>query len=142
MRVSATSATRSRRARDQADVILRSEDFAPYLQDQFVTLREDRFVLPLRASFKSMGLGIVHNTSRTGKAVFVASTTLVELNNRLKAAEIEIRRESRRIQEELVATVSEATPVWRSDRGALTRLDCSARRHDFPRPTKACRWRS
>ena len=55
------------RAREAAERILRSEEFAPYLQDQFVTLREDRFVLPLRASFKSMGLGIVHDTSRTGR---------------------------------------------------------------------------
>jgi len=82
------------RAREQAERILRSEDFAPYLQDEFVTLREDRFVLPLRASFESMGLGIVHDTSRTGETVFVEPTAMVELNNRLKVTESDIRRES------------------------------------------------
>lgn len=111
------------RAREQAELTLRSDDFTPYLQDQFVTLREDRFVLPLRASFKSMGLGIVHDTSRTGETVFVEPTALVELNNRLKVAEIEIRRESRRILEELAAAVSEAAPTLRGDRDTLTRLD-------------------
>jgi DNA mismatch repair protein MutS2 len=111
------------RARDQAERILRSEEFTPYLQDQFVTLREDRFVLPLRASFKSMGLGIVHDTSRTGETVFVEPTALVDLNNRLKVAEIDIRRESRRILEELAAVVSSAAPMLRSDRDTLTRLD-------------------
>jgi DNA mismatch repair protein MutS2 len=110
-------------ARDQAERILRSDEIAPYLQDQFVTLREDRFVLPLRASFKSMGLGIVHDTSRTGETVFVEPTALVDLNNRLKVAEIEIRRESRRILEELAAAVSSAAPALRSDRDTLTRLD-------------------
>jgi DNA mismatch repair protein MutS2 len=114
------------RARDQAELILRSEDYAPYLQDQFVTLREDRFVLPLRASFKSMGLGIVHDTSRTGETVFVEPTALVDLNNRLKVAEIDIRRESRRILEELAAAVSEAAPLLRSDRETLTHLDVIA----------------
>jgi DNA mismatch repair protein MutS2 len=111
------------RARAQADSILASEEFVPFLQDQFVTLREDRFVLPLRASFKSMGLGIVHDTSRTGETVFVEPTALVELNNRLKVAEIEIRRESRRILQELAAAVSAAAPVLRTDRETLARLD-------------------
>jgi DNA mismatch repair protein MutS2 len=111
------------RARDQAEQILGSEEYSPYLQDQFVTLREDRFVLPLRASFKSMGLGIVHDTSRTGETVFVEPTAMVELNNRLKVAEIDIRRESRRILEELAAAVSAAAPHLRSDRDTLARLD-------------------
>ncbi len=111
------------RARDQADQILHSEEFAPYLQDEFVTLREDRFVLPLRASFKSMGLGIVHDTSRTGETVFVEPTAMVELNNRLKVAELGIRHESRRILEALAAAVSAAAPALRTDRDTLTRLD-------------------
>lgn len=118
------------RARDQAERILRSEEYQPYLQDQFVTLREDRFVLPLRASFKSMGLGIVHDTSRTGETVFVEPSALVDLNNRLKVAEIEIRRESRRILEELAAAIAQAAPLLRDDRETLTRLDvvCAAAR--------------
>ena len=111
------------RAREAAERMLRSEEYAPYLQDQFVTLREDRFVLPLRASFKSMGLGIVHDTSRTGETVFVEPTALVELNNRLKVAELDIRHESRRILEELAVAVSGAAPLLRADRDTLTRLD-------------------
>jgi len=111
------------RVRSEAERLLQSEEYAPFLQDQFVTLREDRFVLPLRASFKSMGLGIVHDTSRTGETVFVEPTALVELNNRLKVAEIEIRRESRRILEELAAVVSQAAEGLRQDREILARLD-------------------
>jgi DNA mismatch repair protein MutS2 len=114
------------RVRGEADRLLQSEEYAPYLQDQFVTLREDRFVLPLRASFKSMGLGIVHDTSRSGETVFVEPTALVELNNRLKVAEIEIRRESRRILEELAGVVSQAAEGLRADRDILTRLDVLA----------------
>ena len=114
------------RAREQAEEILRSEEYASFLQDDFVTLREDRFVLPLKASYKSMGLGIVHDTSRTGETVFIEPSAMVELNNRLKVAEIEIRRESRRILEELGRVVSEAAPGLRSDREILVRLDLVA----------------
>ena len=114
------------RVRSEAERLLQSEEYAPFLQDQFVTLREDRFVLPLRASFKSMGLGIVHDTSRSGETVFVEPTVLVELNNRLKVAEIEIRRESRRILEELAGVVSQAAEGLRRDREILSRLDVLA----------------
>jgi DNA mismatch repair protein MutS2 len=118
------------RAREQAERLLRSDEYAPYLMDQFVTLREDRFVLPLRSSFKSMGLGIVHDTSRTGETVFVEPTALVDLNNRLKVAEIEIRRECRRILDGLAAAIAAAAPLLRDDRELLTRLDviCAAAR--------------
>jgi DNA mismatch repair protein MutS2 len=111
------------RARNEAEKTMRSEAYAPYLQDEYVTLREDRFVLPLRASFKSMGLGIVHDTSGSGETVFVEPTGIVELNNRLKVTEIEIRRESRRILEELAALIAGAAPALRADREILTRLD-------------------
>jgi DNA mismatch repair protein MutS2 len=111
------------RVRSEAERHLRSEEYAPYLQDEYVTLREDRFVLPLKASFKSMGLGIVHDTSRSGETVFVEPTAMVGLNNRLKVAEIEIRRESRRILEELAALIAGAAPSLRADREILTRLD-------------------
>jgi DNA mismatch repair protein MutS2 len=111
------------RVRDDAEKLLRSEAYAPYLQDEYVTLRADRFVLPLKASYKSMGLGIVHDTSNSGETVFVEPTRLVEQNNRLKVCEIEIRRESRRILEELAALIAGSAPGLRADREILTRLD-------------------
>jgi DNA mismatch repair protein MutS2 len=114
------------RARAQAEELLRSEDFADLLQDEYVTLREDRFVLPVRSSFKSMGLGIVHDTSGSGETVYIEPAAMVELNNRLKVAQIEIRRESRRILEELAMTVAEAASRLREDREVLTALDVLA----------------
>jgi DNA mismatch repair protein MutS2 len=114
------------RAREEAERLRQSERFSDVLQDEYVTLREDRFVLPVRASFKSMGLGIVHDTSRSGETVFIEPAEMVELNNRLKVAEIEIRRESRRILEELAGEVAGAAPQLREDRETLTRLDVLA----------------
>jgi DNA mismatch repair protein MutS2 len=111
------------RVRTRAEDLLQSETFTPYLQDSYVTLRADRFVLPVRASFKAMGLGIVHDTSRTGETVFIEPTEIVELNNRLKVSELEIRHESRRILEELAALVAEEAPGLRQDLEVMTRLD-------------------
>ncbi|MCG5052061.1 MAG: Smr/MutS family protein [Myxococcales bacterium] len=111
------------RIREQAEALLLSEAYEPLLQDRFVTQRGDRFVLPVRASFKSMGMGIVHDTSRTGETVFIEPTALVELNNRLKVLELEIRHECRRILEELAALVAEAAPALRTDLARLGQLD-------------------
>jgi DNA mismatch repair protein MutS2 len=116
----------SARVRSTADELMRGEEFAGVLQDQFVTLRGDRYVLPLRASAKSLGLGIVHDTSRTGETVFVEPTALVVMNNRLKLADLEIEREIRRILEQLARQVADAAPALRANGDVLTALDVVA----------------
>jgi DNA mismatch repair protein MutS2 len=113
----------SARVRSSIEELMRSEEFAGALQDQFVTVRQDRFVLPLKASAKSLGLGIVHDTSRTGETVFVEPTAVVGLNNRLKLVELDIGREIRRILEQLTARVAEAAPALREDVEILSALD-------------------
>ncbi|HET6146267.1 MAG TPA: Smr/MutS family protein [Polyangia bacterium] len=116
----------SLRVRGEIEELMQSEEYAPSLQDRFWTMRGDRYVLPLRASAKSLGLGIVHDTSRTGETVFVEPTAVVALNNRLKLAELEIEREIRRILEELTREVARVVPALRVDLELLARLDVIA----------------
>ena len=116
----------STRVRDEVERIMQSAELESVLQDRFVTLRADRYVLPLKASAKSLGLGIVHDTSRTGETVFVEPTAVVGLNNRLKLAELEIARETRRILEEITRRVAEAADDLRRAMDLLTRLDVLA----------------
>ncbi len=96
------------------------------LQDEYFTIRSDRYVLPLKASAKSMGLGIVHDTSRTGETVFVEPTVLVGANNRLKVIEVDIRRESRRILEAVTMEVAIAGKALRRTAETLGVLDARA----------------
>jgi DNA mismatch repair protein MutS2 len=116
----------SENARVAIERLMRSEEYESVLQDQFFTVRAERFVLPLRASAKSLGLGIVHDTSRTGETVFVEPTALVAANNRLKVVELDIRRESRRILEALTADVAVVAPALRKSADALAALDALA----------------
>jgi DNA mismatch repair protein MutS2 len=67
---------------------------AHYLQDSFVTLSSDRYVLPLKADFKGRLQGIVHEYSQTGETCYFEPMFLVELNNRLQ----ELKREERRAE--------------------------------------------
>jgi DNA mismatch repair protein MutS2 len=116
----------SAHVRSEIETLMQSEDYASVLQDRFWTVREDRYVLPLRASAKSLGLGIVHDTSRTGETVFVEPTVVVGLNNRLKLAELQIEREIRRILEELTRDVARAAPALRVNLELLARFDVIA----------------
>jgi DNA mismatch repair protein MutS2 len=110
-------------ARAAIEALMRTTEYASVLQDRYVTVREERYVLPVKASAKSMGLGIVHDTSRTGETVYVEPMPLVAANNRLKVAELEIRAESRRILEELTARVAASAPALRVTCEALVALD-------------------
>lgn len=116
----------SAHVRSEIENLMQSEDYASVLQDRFWTVREDRYVLPLRASAKSLGLGIVHDTSRTGETVFVEPTVVVGLNNRLKLAELQIEREIRRILEELTGDVARAAPALRANLDLLATFDVIA----------------
>ncbi len=113
-------------ARTAIETLMRVDEYASVLQDTFFTVRAERYVLPLKASAKSLGLGIVHDTSRTGETVFVEPTALVAANNRLKVVELDIRRESRRILEALTADVAVSAPALRQTAAALAALDVLA----------------
>jgi DNA mismatch repair protein MutS2 len=110
-------------ARGTIEALIRDEAFAPAMQDEYFTIRSDRYVLPLKASAKSLGLGIVHDTSRTGETVFVEPTALVGANNRLKVLEVDIRRESRRILEALTIEVAMVSAALRRTAETLAVLD-------------------
>jgi DNA mismatch repair protein MutS2 len=123
----------SGRVRSEIERLMRDETHAPVMQDQFWTIRQDRYVLPLKASAKSMGLGIVHDSSRTGETVFVEPVAVVALNNRLKMADLGIEHEVRRILEALSRDVAEAAPSLRGNLAILTTLDviCAKARLGF-----------
>jgi DNA mismatch repair protein MutS2 len=74
--------------RGTLDRLVRSEELGDdLLQDRFWTVRDNRYVLPIKSHAKRWNLGIVHDVSGTGQTVFVEPHAVVELNNRLKLAE-------------------------------------------------------
>jgi DNA mismatch repair protein MutS2 len=86
---------------DRAERFLRDADTVSKLTDKYFTVRNDRFVLPVRADARGSIRGIVHDASSSGNTVFIEPDALVDLNNRRKRAEIEIDREIRRILRDL-----------------------------------------
>src|SRR3954468_5621045 len=103
--------------------LLEGSHITPHLQDKFATQREDRYVIPVRVDARSRVRGIVHGTSQSGQTVFVEPEEIVELNNALKLAELEVSEEERRILVALSLLVEEAQPRIRVNLEVLAMLD-------------------
>lgn len=99
---------------------------ADILSDSYHTIREDRYVLPVRTDAHERLPGIVHGTSASGATVFIEPRALVTLGNRLKVAQAEMEREVTRILVILSDLVRERLPALT---GAVNALDQADMRH-------------
>lgn len=87
--------------RQELDDMLRQK--AKYLTDTLITMRNDRYVLPVKAEYRNVFGGVVHDQSGSGQTLFIEPRAVVELNNRLRQAQIRERQEIERILAELSA---------------------------------------
>lgn len=77
--------------------MITDSNITQYLQENLVTQRDGRYVLPLRADFKGRVRGIVHDQSASGATLFIEPLSVVELNNQYRELQLEERDEERRI---------------------------------------------
>ncbi|NLY96773.1 MAG: hypothetical protein GX082_04980 [Clostridiaceae bacterium] len=79
------------------DRLIRSPQYAKFMQDPLVTVRNDRYVLPIKSAYKSEIKGIIHDTSASGSTVFIEPAFSVEANNKIRELMIQEAREIERI---------------------------------------------
>jgi len=116
---------------------LQDPNVTPSLSDDFYTVRNDRYVLPVRADAKSSVRGIVHDASRSGTTVFIEPEAVVDLNNRLKQAELAAAREVERVLRALTEKVAAAVPALRADLSTAARIDLACARGHVSREMDA-----
>lgn len=109
--------------RSTLDGFLRGKDTSRYLQDQVVTDRNGRFVLPVRAEHRQSIPGIVHGASTTGATLFLEPLATVEINNDIVAGQEEETEEVRRILLELTDAFRSRPDDLASTLEAATALD-------------------
>jgi DNA mismatch repair protein MutS2 len=110
-------------ARDRCASILRSPKYARAIQDPIVTMREGRFVVPVKAEFASSVPGVVHDTSSSGHTLFVEPLDALEVNNRLRTLRIEEEREIARILAELSHLVGSRAERAEANLEVLAEID-------------------
>ena len=79
--------------REKLSQILRGKETAKYLQEKIITMRNGRYVVPVKVEYRAQINGLVHGESASGATLFVEPMSVVEANNRLKSLEEEERRE-------------------------------------------------
>lgn len=86
--------------REKLEAIIRGKS-ARYLSDPIITIRNDRYVVPVKQEYRSHFGGVVHDQSSTGQTLFIEPKSVVEQNNRLRQLQIEEKHEIDRILAEL-----------------------------------------
>jgi DNA mismatch repair protein MutS2 len=109
--------------RETLDGFLRSPAWQKYLQDPVVTIREGRYVLPVKVEHHDKVKGLVHDQSASGATLFIEPLAVVEKGNEVRRLRVEEQREVERILAELSRAVAEAAEAILNSTETLGRFD-------------------
>lgn len=104
---------------DKLNSYITSDKTKKYLQDAIVTMREGRYVIPVKNEYRSSVEGMIHDISQKGSTVFIEPMAVVKLNNELRELENEEKKEIERILYELSSEVSEHKAYLETNEEAL-----------------------
>jgi len=111
------------KVRDQLQSVIRSGAYKDMLQDSIITLRGDRFCVPVKADQRGNFPGMVHDQSSTGATVFMEPLAVVQLNNKIKELNFDEKREEERILMKLSGQVAGEADILGASINNLTYLD-------------------
>ena len=111
-------------------------EFGHALQEPIVTIRSDRYVIPVKAESRGQVRGIVHDQSASGATVFIEPMVVVELNNKLRQLQIEERQEIERILRELSLEIGREADALKLDVELLAEFDMQLAKARYARMTR------
>ncbi len=109
--------------KDNLNEMVRSSHYKKFLQDPIVTMRSDRYVIPVRAEYRQEVQGIVHDSSSSGATLFIEPISVVNANNEVRELESKEQREIERILSELSANTAEKGEIIITDCKIIAELD-------------------
>jgi len=129
------------RIKERVGAILHNNDNQKYFQEAIVTMRDDRYVIPVKAEYRHSFPGLVHDRSATGSTLYIEPLEVVELNNDVKQLALAEQQEVQRILRELTHKVDRERGPLAANSDILAAIDFTfakaklARDMDAVRPT-------
>mgnify|MGYP000917345568 CR=1 FL=1 len=111
------------RLKQRLEAMVRSPAMQKFLQEPIVTLRNDRYVLPVRLEYRNQVPGIIHDQSASGSTLFIEPMSAVEISNDLRRKTAEEEQEVERILGELSQEVQAVGDMLRQNLSLLAQLD-------------------
>ncbi len=111
------------RIREQLNSIIHSQSYKNMLQDAVITIRNDRYCVPVKYDSRSNFPGMVHDQSASGATLFIEPMAVVNLNNRIRELNLEEKNEIERILQKLSASVAQNSIILSQNQDAMAELD-------------------
>ncbi|MCG8512802.1 MAG: endonuclease MutS2 [Halanaerobiales bacterium] len=121
------------RIRERMEGIVRGNKFKDMLQDNLITRRGDRYVVPVKHEYRNIFGGIIHDQSASGMTVFMEPLAIVKLNNRLRELKQEEEKEVYRILQELTALLGKEQHIVEDNMAITAQLDVVFARAEYSR---------
>ncbi|WP_455660752.1 endonuclease MutS2 [Pradoshia sp.] len=129
--------TNEARVREKLESMIRSSNAAKMLSDAIITIRNDRFVIPVKQEYRSHYGGIIHDQSASGQTLFIEPQSIVQLNNSLSDIRIKEAREVERILMSLSNMVGEHSEEILANVDILAALDFAFAKAKYARAIQA-----
>ncbi len=126
------------RVREKLNAMIHSSAYQKYLQEPIITLRGDRYVLPVKQEYRANVPGLVHDQSATGATVFVEPMAVLEITSDLKQWQAREKAEIERILQALSARIAPEAEALQANLSILARLDFAFAKAGLSRRMYGC----